>query len=76
MSKKCVIEAQAVVDNFSQRNLDVALRVIDLASIHSYRDMNWAINKYNQEHTVNYVLNSKPSIPREVKKAQLSDEVF
>ena len=76
MSKRCVIEAQSIVDNFSQRNLDVALRVINLASMHSYRDMTWAINKYNQEHTVNYVLNSKPSIPREEKKAQLSDEVF
>mgnify|MGYP003304906412 CR=1 FL=1 len=77
MSKKCVIEAQAVVDNFSQRNLDVALRVVDLASIHSYRDMNWAINKYNQEHTVNYVLHPpKQATPRTPTKTQLSDEVF
>lgn len=74
MSKKCVIEAQSVVDNFSQRNLDVALRIVDLASIHSYRDMTWAINKYNQEHTVNYIYNKQQNNqPKEIK---LSDEVF
>ena len=74
MSKKCVVEAQSVVDNFSQRNLDVALRVIDLASIHSYRDMTWAINKYNQEHTVNYVFNNQQN--NQSKEVKLSDEVF
>ena len=76
MSKKCVIEAQSVVDNFSQRILDVALRVVDLATIHSYRDMNWAITKYNQEHTINYKINNTKTTQSKPRNTQLADEVF
>lgn len=77
MSKKCVIEAQSVVDNFSQRNLDVALRVVDLAAIHSYRDMTWAINKYNTEHTINYkIYNQNKPNTTPPRNTQLADEVF
>lgn len=77
-SKAAVLYAQETVDKFSKRNLDVALELIKIATIHSYRDMEWAINMYNKQHTVNYkvtnlVTDTKTAIPR---TTQLSSEVF
>ena len=44
MSKKAIVVGQSVVDDFSKRNLDVALKLINIATIHGYVDMTWAIN--------------------------------
>ncbi len=75
MSVKCVTVAEATVDSFSNRNLDVALKIIEIASIHGYRDMQWAINKYNQEFKISY--STSPEVRRVVtNNSQLSSEVF
>ena len=62
MSKKSVTVAQTVVDDFSNHNLDVALKVIEIASINGYRDMEWAINSYKQNYNVKYKV-VKPEVP-------------
>jgi hypothetical protein len=63
------------VDEFSNRNLDVALKLLEIASVHGYRDIQWAINKYNQEFRVSY--STSPEVRRVVtKNSQLSSEVF
>lgn len=75
LSKKAVVSAQSVVDSFSKRNLDVALRLLEIAAINGYRDIEWAINVYNKQHTVNYkVFNEAPPIP--IRSTELSSEVF
>ena len=48
MAKKAVIEGQKIVDQFSNHDLDVALKIIGIATVNSYVDMNWAINNYKQ----------------------------
>lgn len=58
MSKKSVISAQTIIDDFANHNLDVALKIIEIASISGYRDMNWAINSYKSNYNVNYRINS------------------
>ena len=64
MSKKSVVAAQSVVDEFSQHNLDIALKVLEIASINGYRDMEWAVNSYKQNYKVNYkVTNPTPITP-------------
>ena len=72
MSKAAVLEGQSVVDNFSQHNLDVALKVINIASIHGLRDMNWAVDKYKEQYRV------KGSIAPKIDDSPLrvSSEVF
>lgn len=54
MSKKSVTSAQGIIDDFANHNLDVALKVIEIASINGYRDMSWAINSYKQNYNIKY----------------------
>lgn len=77
MSKKSVIEAQNVIDNFSKRDLDIALKIIDIATMNGYRDMTWAINLYNKEgKNKSYINISKiQTVPKE-SAMKLSEEVF
>lgn len=63
MSKKSVVSGQAVVDEFSNHNLDVALKIIEIASISGYRDMNWAVNTYKTNYNVGYKIANAP-IPK------------
>lgn len=80
MTKAAVIHAQPVLDKFCNRNLDIALKVLEIASIHGYEDINWAINSYNKDFKVNYNITNNTSsrvstfVPR--GKVHLSDEVF
>lgn len=75
MSVKCVTIAEKTVDDFSNHDLDVALKLLEIAAIHSYRDIQWAINVYNQEFKVSY--RTSPA-PKKVttSNAELSTEVF
>ena len=80
MTKAAVIHAQPTLDNFSNRNLDIALKVLEIASIHGYEDINWAINCYNKDYKVNY--NTTPSNKSKANtfvpapRGRMSDEVF
>lgn len=56
MTKAAVVAAQGTVDKFSNRNLDIALKVLQIASINGYRDITWAINNYNKDYRVNYTV--------------------
>ena len=75
MSVKCVTVAEDTVDEFSGRNLDIALKLLEIASIHGYRDIQWAINMYNKQYSVSY--KPSPAVKKVVTtNAQLSSEVF
>ena len=74
MSKKAVVSAQGVVDDFSKFDLDVALKVVEIASINGYRDMSWAVNTYKKDYTVQYRM--KPVQAMKPEQVQLSDEKF
>lgn len=80
MTKAAVIHAQTTLDSFSNRNLDVALKVLEIASIHGYEDINWAINSYNKEFKVNYSLppSAKPKTSTFIPAARcrIGDEIF
>lgn len=81
MTKAAVIHAQPTLDNFCNRNLDVALKVLEIASIHGYEDINWAINSYNKEFKVNYTMPSSASKPKSstfvpTTRCRMSDEIF
>jgi len=52
MSKKAVLYGQSVIDEFSNRDLDVALGVLAIAAMHGYRDIQWAINIYKDQYKV------------------------
>lgn len=79
MSKKSVELGQTLIDNYSNRNLDLAIELLNIASIGGYRDIQWAINSYEEE--------SKKALKKSVmafnnkdfeikKKIDLAQEVF
>lgn len=74
MSKKAVVAAQGVVDEFSQFDLDIALKVVEIAAINGYRDMSWAVNTYKKDYMIQYRM--KPVQPVKPSQLQLSDEKF
>ena len=72
------MSAQQVVDDFAQGYLDVALKLIQIATIHGHREMMWAIDAYKRDYKINFL---KPQItPTQTVPVQnevkLSGEVF
>lgn len=57
LSQKAIGMAQYLVDNFANHNLDVALKVVEIASVNGYKDMQWAINKYQSNYNVQCSVN-------------------
>lgn len=88
MTKQAVVSAQSKVDEFCNRNLDIALKIIEIASVNAYRDMTWAINNYKKDYMVGYTipanngtvsaarLNASNSTVTMPTRKRLSDEVF
>lgn len=79
MTKAAVIAAQGNIDKFSSRNLDIALKVLEIATINGYRDITWAINNYNKDYKVSYSVAPQPAVRPTTApppRKRLSDEVF
>lgn len=70
MNKKAVVMGQSVVDEFSNGNIDIALSLISIATMHGYRDMSWAINKYQDRYQL------KRAATPQSTKVKVSSEVF
>ena len=75
MSKKQVTVAQQVIDNFSNRNLDLALKIIEIATVNGYKDMTWAINNYKRDYNVSYQITASPQVVDDTPPS-VSDEIF
>lgn len=81
MTVVAVRSAQVAIDTFSQRDLDVALKVLEIGAIHGYRDITWAINSYKKDypkgviHSNTNVSNNQSNMTP-FTKVKLSDEIF
>lgn len=75
MSKKQVTVAQNVIDNFSNRNLDLALKIIEIATVNGYKDMTWAINNYKRDYNISYHITASPQVVDDIPPS-VSDEIF
>lgn len=78
MSNAAVITAQKVVDGYSNRNLDVALEIINIATVNGWADMTWAVNSYERnKKTFNkpsyHIVTSNTSIDKSI---DVSSEEF
>lgn len=76
MSKKSVIHAQRTIDEFTGRDLDIALKLLELASINGHRDIDWTIDLYKKQHVVNYKVFSFNPGKTQKETVKVSDEVF
>ena len=77
MTKSAVMIGQATLSRFSNRNIDVELKVLEIAAVNGYRDLTWAINSYSKDYKVTYSLQQPISNSPEPRVCpKLSDEVF
>lgn len=79
-NKTAIMTAQAAASRFANRNLEVELKLLEIATLNAYRDMTWAINSYNRDYKLNYSIQSPVTstiaATQPVVKPKLSDEVF
>ena len=74
MSKASVEEGEKLVDEISNHDLDIALGIVNIASINGYRDMTWAVKKWQDNYKISY---NKPIQNKKGKeKVELSSEEF
>lgn len=77
LSGRAVAIAQGVVDEFSNHNLDVALNIINIATVNGYRDMTWAINTYKSNYNPKFVTEAPRGLNTPQKRdLRVSEEVF
>lgn len=77
LSKRAIIVFQRDVDEFARGDLDLALKVIEIATINGYRCAEWAINTFKKDYAKDFYANytqTAPSTPQ--RSVSLSDEVF
>lgn len=76
MSKVSIIEGQKAVDSYTNRDLDLALKIVSIAATNGYREMTWAIKTFEKDFKASYykqlssnnsvVPNEEPSVAEEV----------
>jgi hypothetical protein len=76
MSKKSITNGQKSIDTFTNRNLDMALKILDIATINGYRDIEWAINKYKSDYNIIYSNINFQESDITNRNVQLAEEVF
>ena len=75
LSKKSIQIFQKMIDSYCNRDLDLALNIITIATINGYRDATWAINTWEKDKSFNYRLYSYSSKLGQ-QSIKVSDEVF
>lgn len=78
MNSEAILVAEETIDNFCNRNLDLALNIIRIATLNGYRDMSWAIKSYKKDYNVSFRVsnNNVVTCPTPAVAPQVSDEVF
>lgn len=82
LSVKAVSEAQSVIDEYANHDLDVALELLNIATVSTYADMHWAIIAYERFHKIyknsphSYLDSAKTTIYHSNDGRKLDDEIF
>lgn len=75
MTKASVVSGQQLIDKYSHRNLDIAIEILNIASINGYRDIQWAIDRYDSEKSKSTSIDLKNDFVQN-RQVTLSQEVF
>lgn len=59
LSKTAVSEFQETLYNYTKGDLDLALRIVKIATIQGYRDCQWAINVYEKDERIKKSIEEK-----------------
>ena len=74
LSKKSIQIFQKTVDDFSNHDLDVALKLIEIATVGGFRDATWAIESYKRQFGNSPIVFSKA--PQSTTPPKLSEVVY
>lgn len=79
LSIRAISIFQKTVDEFAKGDLDLALKIIDIATVGGYRDATWAINLFNKEYAAefrkNHSINTNNSIDNS-RNVKLGSDIF
>lgn len=83
LSARSISIFQKTVDDFAKGDLDLALKIIDIATVNGYRDATWAINLFNRDYAAEFrrqqaalsAMDNSQQQPSE-RKVDLGSEVF
>lgn len=77
LSKRAIIVFQRDVDEFARGDLDLALKIIEIATINGWRCAEWAINAFKKDYAKDFYANYTQTVPSAPQRSvSLSDEVF
>lgn len=83
LSKQSIKLFQDTLNNYTQGDLDLALRIVNIATIQGYRDCQWAINSYEEDLKIKKknlfqysTVNNQVRTTEQVKADKLSNDIF
>ena len=83
LSKQSIKLFQDTLNNYTQGDLDLALRIVNIATIQGYRDCQWAINSYEDDLKIKKknlfqysTVNTQVRTTEQVKADKLSNDIF
>lgn len=74
MSRKAVEVGERMVNETSNHDLDVALKILEIATVNGYKDMTWAVDMYQKNYKPSYAI--KPSSVPQERSTKLGSEIF
>ena len=74
LSKASIKVFQDTLNNYTKGDLDLALRIVQIATVQGYRDCNWAINVYEKESKPRQAV--RVTEQEVASKDNLSDTIF
>lgn len=69
LSERSIRIFQNTINDYTKGDLDIALKLIDIATVNGYRDATWAINKYEEQKPKQI----KPKLNNQEKINQLNN---
>jgi hypothetical protein len=77
LSKTAIKAFQETLNNYTKGDLDLALRLVQIATIQGYKDCQWAINVYEKDKSIRRNVNPVRVTEQKVaEKEDLSDIIF
>ena len=78
MTKVHVLEGQRVIDEYTKKDLDMALEIVKIATMGGYRDMTWATSEFEKKFKKDFdsMYNKDVSNPVQKPRLRMSEEVF
>lgn len=76
LSIRSISVFQKTVDDFANGDLDLALKIIEIATVNGYRDCTWAINLFNKDYAAKWKKEHSNNVSTTKKVEVNEDEVF